>query len=186
MNSVTVDKCRKLTLLLGAVSRTLLLTACDDCLIISPARQVIVSSCRRCTLHLLTPSRPLLLQPPPPPLSGPLTPSATGGVGASGAYIGGNLSHSGSGLIADTVAMAGEAAGSTGTTACANVASGRNLASPAFGSSAGPIISSGALGNEDVVLAPYHTAYPRLLDHLTRAGLHRKVNFWDQPYLLGK
>lgn len=61
---VVLDHCRNSTIVLGPIESTLLVADCVDCLIIASARRVVVLSCRRCTLHLLSSTRPLLIQPP--------------------------------------------------------------------------------------------------------------------------
>lgn len=40
-------------------------------------------------------------------------------------------------------------------------------------------------GNDSVVLAPYHTHYPKLEEHMARVGLESNCNLWDQPLCLG-
>uniref|UniRef100_A0A183B518 TBCC domain-containing protein n=1 Tax=Echinostoma caproni TaxID=27848 RepID=A0A183B518_9TREM len=42
------------------------------------------------------------------------------------------------------------------------------------------------LGNEEILLAPYHTTYLKLVDHMIRVNLSAKVNYWDKPFLLGE
>ncbi|VDM16385.1 unnamed protein product [Hydatigera taeniaeformis] len=65
LRCVALDQCRNSTIVLGPIESTLTLTDCEDCLIIAAARRVVVWASRRCTLHLLCATRPLLLQPPP-------------------------------------------------------------------------------------------------------------------------
>ncbi len=128
-----MDRCRGCTVVLGPIESTLILSGCEDCLVVAPARRVIIAGSRRCTLHLLTPTRPLILQPPLTPLSGSTTPA--------------------------------------GTTSCP--------ASPT------PTVA-GRVGNEDIILAPYHTAYPDLRRHLEKAALDPNNNLWDKAFLFGK
>ncbi|KAF8565858.1 hypothetical protein P879_03639 [Paragonimus westermani] len=141
MRSVTLDKCRKLTIVLGPIENTLQLNHCEDCLIVSACRRAVLVSCRRCTLHLSIQSRPILIQPPLPTVSttGTTSPSVLGQPTQT----------------------------STGTTT----------------SGAGTVTQ---LSNEEILLAPFHTTYLRLLDHLARASLSTMVNYWDQPFLLGQ
>ncbi|TGZ68583.1 hypothetical protein CRM22_004190 [Opisthorchis felineus] len=140
MRSVTLDKCRKLTIVLGPIENTLQLNQCEDCLIIAACRRAVLVSCRRCTLHLCIQSRPILIQPPVPTAtaSGTTSPSLTG---------------NGSGPAPGTPTPGGAAI---------------------------------LLGNEEILLAPFHTTYLKLVDHMTRANLSTKVNYWDQPYLFGQ
>ncbi|KAL5967473.1 TBCC domain-containing protein 1 [Taenia solium] len=65
LRCVALDRCRNSTIVLGPIESTLTLTDCEDCLIIAAARRVVVWTSRRCTLHLLCATRPLLLQQPP-------------------------------------------------------------------------------------------------------------------------
>ncbi|XP_053554522.1 TBCC domain-containing protein 1 [Bombina bombina] len=39
-------------------------------------------------------------------------------------------------------------------------------------------------GNQGVVLAPFHTHYPMLEDHMGQTGLATLPNYWDRPHLL--
>ncbi|CAH8574812.1 unnamed protein product [Dicrocoelium dendriticum] len=143
MRSVTLDKCRKLTIVLGPIENTLQLNHCEDCLIVSACRRAVLVACRRCTLHLSIQSQPILIQPPVP--------------------------------------TANPTAGSTG--------GGGGSSTPTPGNSGNTTAPSGAatvLGNEEILLAPFHTTYLRLPDHLLRANLSTKVNYWDRPFLLGQ
>jgi len=97
-----VDKCRGCTLVLGPVETSLHLQGCRDVRVVCVAGRVSVGASSRCTLHTLTPTRPLLLP-----------------------------------------------------------------------------------GNTDITLAPFHTYYPALEDHMGAAGLAVVPNLWDRPLLLG-
>ncbi|CAH8446713.1 unnamed protein product [Heterobilharzia americana] len=141
--SVTLDKCRKLTIVLGPIENTLQLNQCEDCLVISACRRAVLASCRRCTLHLAIQSHPILIQPP--------VPNTTIGIGITG----GNTS----GIIA-----------------------GGNPPTPGTPTSSGVTL----VGNEEILLAPFHTNYMRLMEHLNRVNLNPKVNYWDRPFLLGQ
>ncbi|VDQ11502.1 unnamed protein product [Trichobilharzia regenti] len=142
MRSVTLDKCRKLTIVLGPIENTLQLNQCEDCLIISACRRAVLASCRRCTLHLAIQSRPILIQPPVPNTS-------------SAAVVGSNIPGT----------MTGANTPTPGTPTPGSVT---------------------LVGNEEILLAPFHTTYMRLLEHLNRVNLSPKVNYWDRPFLLGK
>ncbi|CAH8831754.1 unnamed protein product [Trichobilharzia szidati] len=142
MRSVTLDKCRKLTIVLGPIENTLQLNQCEDCLIISACRRAVLASCRRCTLHLAIQSRPILIQPPVPNTS-------------STAVVGSNISGT----------MTGANTPTPGTPTPGSVT---------------------LVGNEEILLAPFHTTYMRLVEHLNRVNLSPKVNYWDRPFLLGQ
>ncbi|VDO11557.1 unnamed protein product [Rodentolepis nana] len=62
LRCVALDRCRNSTIVLGPVESTLTITDCEDCVIIAPTRRVVIWASRRLTLHLLCPTRPLLLQ----------------------------------------------------------------------------------------------------------------------------
>ncbi|CAI2723620.1 unnamed protein product [Schistosoma spindalis] len=142
MRSVTLDKCRKLTIVLGPIENTLQLNHCEDCLVIAACRRAILASCRRCTLHLAIQSRPILIQPPVPNT-------------VSGSMIISNIPVN---------------------------CSGTNTSTPGT-----PTPGSVALvGNEEILLAPFHTTYMKLVDHLNKVNLSPKVNYWDRPFLLGE
>lgn len=134
MRCVTLDKCRKLTIVLGPIENTLQLNHCEDCLIIAACRRIVLTACRGCTLHLAVQSRPIFIQPP-------LASSGSLGIATNG----------------------GQTTPNTPTP--------------------GP---SALMGNEEIILAPFHTIYMRLVEHLNRANLSTKVNYWDQPFLLGQ
>lgn len=146
--SVTLDKCRKLTIVLGPIENTLQLNHCEDCLIVSACRRTVLVACRRCTLHLCIPSRPILIQPPMPSGNNVTSLSSGGTVG-----VGGGLS------------------------APSQTSNAPGTPTPAAGVT--------QLGNEEIILAPYHTTYLRLSDHMMRVNLSTKVNYWDKPFLLG-
>ncbi|XP_076452552.1 TBCC domain-containing protein 1-like [Babylonia areolata] len=102
LRSVTVEKCRNTTVILGPVEAFVHVSNCDNVTIIAAARTIMVSGSTLCSLHLLTPNRPLLLS-----------------------------------------------------------------------------------GNDTIVLAPFHTHYPSLGPHLTRAGITPTCNLWDRPLCIG-
>ncbi|XP_050409329.1 TBCC domain-containing protein 1 [Patella vulgata] len=102
LRSVTVEKCRKSTIVLGPVETTLHVSNCENITIIALCRNIIISGCTLCTIYLLTPNRPALLS-----------------------------------------------------------------------------------GNDTIILAPYHTFYPKLDEHLARMGIGTDLNLWDQPLCVG-
>ncbi|CAL8107075.1 unnamed protein product [Calicophoron daubneyi] len=155
MRSVTLDKCRKLTIVLGPIENTLQLNHCEDCLIIACCLRAVLVACRRCTLHLCIQSRPILIQPP--------VPNAAAGTASSNVTASG---VSGNGGISS--------------------ASGQSASAPGTPTPGGGASSVTQLGNEEILLAPYHTTYLRLLDHMARVNLSIRVNYWDQPFLLGQ
>ncbi|PIK60295.1 putative TBCC domain-containing protein 1-like [Apostichopus japonicus] len=61
MKSVNVDKCRNSTIVLGPVETTVHLHSCEQVTLIAVAGRVSISSSTLCTLHVLTPLRPLIL-----------------------------------------------------------------------------------------------------------------------------
>ncbi|XP_036624975.1 TBCC domain-containing protein 1 [Trichosurus vulpecula] len=61
LRSVTVEKCRSSTLVLGPVQTTLHLHSCDNVKVIAVCHRLSISSTTGCTFHILTPTRPLLL-----------------------------------------------------------------------------------------------------------------------------
>nr|ADG63460.1 crystallin gamma S-like protein [Crepidula fornicata] len=102
LRSVTVEKCRNTTVIVGPVEAFVHVSNCENVTIIAPCRTIMVSGSTLCTLYLLTPNRPLLLS-----------------------------------------------------------------------------------GNDTIVLAPYHTHYPALGPHMSRAGLTTSLNLWDHPLCIG-
>ncbi|XP_044532420.1 TBCC domain-containing protein 1 [Gracilinanus agilis] len=61
LRSVTIEKCRNSTLVLGPVQTALHLHSCDNVKVIAVCHRLSVSSSTGCTFHILTPTRPLLL-----------------------------------------------------------------------------------------------------------------------------
>ncbi|KAM9710395.1 TBCC domain-containing protein 1 isoform 2-T4 [Menidia menidia] len=102
LRSVSVDKCRDTTVVLGPVETSVHVHGCQNLRLVCVAGRVAVGGSSRCTVHALTPTRPLLLP-----------------------------------------------------------------------------------GNAGVTLAPFHTFYPALEDHMAAAGLAVVPNLWDQPLGLG-
>lgn len=100
--SVSVDKCRDSTVVLGPVETSVHIHSCENVRVVCVARRIAVGASSQCTIHALTPTRPLLLP-----------------------------------------------------------------------------------GNTDLTLAPFHTHYPTLEDHMASVGLAVVPNAWDQPLLLG-
>ncbi|MBN3307279.1 TBCC1 protein, partial [Amia calva] len=102
LRSVSVEKCRRCTLVLGPVQTAVHVQGCEDVRVVCAAGRLSVAASSYCTFHPLTPRRPLLLP-----------------------------------------------------------------------------------GNEALTLAPFHTHYPALEDHMARAGLAVVPSAWDRPLLLG-
>ncbi|XP_069081886.1 TBCC domain-containing protein 1 isoform X1 [Pleurodeles waltl] len=98
LRSVTIEKCRNSTFVLGPVQTTLHLKDCDNVKIIAVCHRLSLSSTLSSTFHCLTSTRPLILS-----------------------------------------------------------------------------------GNQDVTLAPYHTHYPMLEDHMAQTGIATVPNYWDNP-----
>ena len=61
LRSVSVEKCRHTTIVLGAVETTLHMQQCDNVTVIAPCRRFTAAANSMCTVHLLTPNRPLVL-----------------------------------------------------------------------------------------------------------------------------
>lgn len=40
-------------------------------------------------------------------------------------------------------------------------------------------------GNDSLLLAPYHTFYPKLEEHMAEVGIGADRNMWDQPLCIG-
>ncbi|XP_071946612.1 TBCC domain-containing protein 1-like isoform X2 [Antedon mediterranea] len=99
---VSIEKCRHSTIVLGPVATTVHVTSCEDLTIITPCRRFSISGSTLCTVHLLTPTRPLILG-----------------------------------------------------------------------------------GNDSITLAPYHTHYPMLQDHMAKSGIAGLPNLWNNPLCVG-
>ncbi|XP_028292140.1 TBCC domain-containing protein 1 [Gouania willdenowi] len=61
LRSVSVDKCRDCTLVLGPVETSVHIHSCQNVRVVCVAGRVAVGASSRCFVHALTPSRPLLL-----------------------------------------------------------------------------------------------------------------------------
>ncbi|XP_028846989.1 TBCC domain-containing protein 1 isoform X2 [Denticeps clupeoides] len=61
LKSVTVDKCRNCTVVLGAVESLVHVQSCENVRLVCVAGRLTVGASTRCTFHILTPMRPLLL-----------------------------------------------------------------------------------------------------------------------------
>ncbi|XP_039097586.1 TBCC domain-containing protein 1 [Hyaena hyaena] len=101
LRSVTIEKCRNSTFVLGPVQTALHLHSCDNVKVIAVCHRLSISSTAGCVFHVLTPTRPLILS-----------------------------------------------------------------------------------GNQTVTLAPFHTHYPMLEDHMARTGLATVPNYWDNPMIV--
>lgn len=102
LRSVTVEKCRNTTIILGPVETAVYMSHCESVTLIACARTVMISCCTLCTCHLLTPNPPVILS-----------------------------------------------------------------------------------GNDSIMLAPYHTYYPKQEDHMSEVGIGADRNMWDQPLCIG-
>ncbi|KAM9851208.1 LOW QUALITY PROTEIN: TBCC domain-containing protein 1 [Aulostomus maculatus] len=61
LRSVNVDKCRDTTVVLGPVETSVHMHSCQNVRLVCVAGRIAVGACSRCTVHALTPTRPLLL-----------------------------------------------------------------------------------------------------------------------------
>lgn len=102
LRSVTIEKCRDSTIILGPVETHVYISHCESVTLIACSRIVTVSSCTLCKLHVLTPNPPVILS-----------------------------------------------------------------------------------GNDTIQLAPYHTFYPKLEEHMSDVGLGPDRNMWDNPLCIG-
>lgn len=61
LRSVTIEKCRNSTFVLGPTETALHLYSCDNVKVIAVCRRLSISSTADCIFHILTPTRPLIL-----------------------------------------------------------------------------------------------------------------------------
>ncbi|XP_067085472.1 TBCC domain-containing protein 1 [Osmerus mordax] len=61
LRSVSLDKCRNSTVVLGPVETSVHLQSCDNVRLVCVAGRLAVGASSNCTIHALTPTRPLLL-----------------------------------------------------------------------------------------------------------------------------
>ncbi|KAM6934598.1 TBCC domain-containing protein 1 [Xenentodon cancila] len=61
LRSASLDKCRDTTVVLGPVETSIHMHCCQNVRLICVARRIAVGASSRCTIHVLTPTRPLLL-----------------------------------------------------------------------------------------------------------------------------
>ncbi|XP_054569790.1 TBCC domain-containing protein 1 isoform X3 [Eptesicus fuscus] len=61
LRSVTIEKCRNSTFVLGPVQTALHLHSCDNIKVIAVCHRLSISSTTGCIFHILTPTRPLIL-----------------------------------------------------------------------------------------------------------------------------
>ncbi|XP_061648863.1 TBCC domain-containing protein 1 isoform X1 [Phyllopteryx taeniolatus] len=61
LRSVSVDKCRDCTVVLGPVETSVHVHCCQNVRLVCVAGRVVIGASSRCTLHAMTPTRPLLL-----------------------------------------------------------------------------------------------------------------------------
>ncbi|KAL4223165.1 TBCC domain-containing protein 1 [Mactra antiquata] len=61
LRSVTIEKCRNSTIVLGPVETHVYMSHCESVTLIACSRIVTISCCTLCTFHLLTPNPPVIL-----------------------------------------------------------------------------------------------------------------------------
>ncbi|KAL6485256.1 hypothetical protein MHYP_G00073010 [Metynnis hypsauchen] len=61
LRSVTLDKCRNSTVVLGPVETSVHVQSCENVRLVCVAGRLAIGASSRCTVHALTPTRPLLL-----------------------------------------------------------------------------------------------------------------------------
>ncbi|XP_057191727.1 TBCC domain-containing protein 1 isoform X1 [Triplophysa rosa] len=61
LRSVTLDKCRNTTVVLGPVGTSVHIQSCENVRVVCAAGRLTVGTSFQCTIHTLTPTRPLLL-----------------------------------------------------------------------------------------------------------------------------
>ncbi|XP_031604785.2 TBCC domain-containing protein 1 [Oreochromis aureus] len=61
LRSVSVDKCRDSTVVLGPVETSVHIHSCQNVRVVCVAGRIVIGTSSRCTIHALTPTRPLLL-----------------------------------------------------------------------------------------------------------------------------
>ncbi|XP_052004818.1 TBCC domain-containing protein 1 [Xyrauchen texanus] len=61
LRSVILDKCRNSTVVLGPVGTSIHIQSCENVRVVCVTRHLIVATSFNCTIHALTPTRPLLL-----------------------------------------------------------------------------------------------------------------------------
>ncbi|XP_036401354.1 TBCC domain-containing protein 1 [Megalops cyprinoides] len=61
LRSVSLDKCRNSTVVLGPVETSVYVQSCENVRVVCVAGRLAVGASSHCTLHVLTPTRPLLL-----------------------------------------------------------------------------------------------------------------------------
>ncbi|XP_019723260.1 TBCC domain-containing protein 1 isoform X2 [Hippocampus comes] len=61
LRSVSVDKCRDCTVVLGPVETSVHVNCCQNMRVVCAAGRFVIGASSRCTLHAMTPTRPLLL-----------------------------------------------------------------------------------------------------------------------------
>nr|XP_029133875.1 TBCC domain-containing protein 1 isoform X1 [Labrus bergylta] len=61
LRSVSVDKCRDTTVVLGPVETSVHIHGCQNVRLVCAVRRIVIGASSSCTIHALTPTRPLLL-----------------------------------------------------------------------------------------------------------------------------
>lgn len=61
LRSVSIEKCKNLTVVLGPVEVAVMVSGCENVNVIAPCGRMVISNSSLCSLNLLTPCRPLIL-----------------------------------------------------------------------------------------------------------------------------
>ncbi|XP_076804702.1 TBCC domain-containing protein 1-like [Clavelina lepadiformis] len=61
LKCATIEKCNRMTIVLGPVSTCIKLVNCQDILLIAPCQSITVANCTGITLHIATPTQPIIL-----------------------------------------------------------------------------------------------------------------------------
>lgn len=61
LRSVSVEKCKNCTIVLGAVEVAVTISGCENITVIAPCARIVVAGSSLCSLYILTPSRPVIL-----------------------------------------------------------------------------------------------------------------------------
>jgi len=61
LRSVSIEKCKNTTVVLGPVEVSIVISGCENITVIAPCARLAIGNSTLCTLHILTPTRPLIL-----------------------------------------------------------------------------------------------------------------------------
>lgn len=61
LRSVSVEKCKNCTIVLGPVEVCVTISGCENVTVIAPCARIVVAASSLCPLYILTPSRPIIL-----------------------------------------------------------------------------------------------------------------------------